>query len=280
MSIAGGIHLAFDRLRQIEGNALQIFTANHRQWRSNRLEASAIELFRSNWEQFGPIPVAAHDSYLINLAAKEPLVLSRSITAFSEELVRCDRLGIRYLVMHPGAHMGAGIEAGLTDLVKNLDRSIETSGVESVCVLIENTAGQGSSLGSSFDEINFILRNSQFGETMGVCYDTSHGFAAGYDMRDEDAYGLTISSFDRTIGIGRLRFFHLNDSKRELGSRVDRHEHIGKGKIGLNGFRLLLNDPRFRNHPMVLETPKGKALKEDKENMGVLRSLLESGNVR
>ena len=280
MSIAGGIHLAFDRLNEIQGSALQIFTANHRQWPLGKLSPRAIELFKYRWEQNGGIPVAAHGIYLINLAARDELILSRSITALAEELERCSNLGIKYLIMHPGAHLGEGTEAGLIRFVANLDRAIETSGVESVSVLIENTTGQGSSLGSSFDEINFILRNSQFGETMGVCYDTSHGFAAGYDMRDEDAYGLTISSFDRTIGIGRLRFFHLNDSKRELGSRVDRHEHIGKGKIGLNGFRLLLNDPRFRNHPMVLETPKGKALKEDKENMGVLRSLLESGNVR
>ncbi len=149
-------------------------------------------------------------------------------------------------------------------------------GVDSVSVLIENTAGQGSSLGASFEEIGFILQNSRFRETMGVCYDTSHAFAAGYDMRDERIYNLTMSKFDEEIGIDRLRFFHLNDSKRELGSRVDRHEHIGKGEIGLNGFRSLLNDPRFHDHPMVLETPKGKDLKEDKENMLVLRSLMQN----
>ena len=175
--------------------------------------------------------------------------------------------------MHPGAHLGEGPEAGLIHFVENLDRAIEASRVDSVSVLIENTAGQGSSLGSRFEEISFILTNSGFGKTMGVCYDTSHGFAAGYDMRDEDAYSLTLSRFDEAIGIDRLRFFHLNDSKRELGSRVDRHEQIGKGKIGLNGFRLLLNDPRFSDHPMVLETPKGKDLKEDKENMRVLGPL-------
>lgn len=280
MSIAGGIHLAFDRLNEIQGNAMQIFTTNHRQWRLGTLSPRAIELFKHRWEQNGGIPVGAHDIYLINLAARDELILARSLTAFAEELVRCASLGIQYLIMHPGAHLGEGTEAGLIRFVENLDRAIESSRVESVCVLIENTAGQGSNLGSSFEEIDFILRNSRFGETMGVCYDTAHGFAAGYDMRDEEAYALTISRFDRAIGIGRLKFFHLNDSKRELGSRVDRHEHIGKGKIGLNGFRLLLNDPRFRDHPMVLETPKGKDLKEDKENMGVLRSLLGPGSGR
>ncbi len=276
MSIAGGIHLAFDRLDEIHGNAMQIFTTNHRQWRSGKLTPQAIELFKSRWEKTGAIPVASHAVYLINLAARDELLISRSIAAFAEELMRCAALGIKYLVLHPGAHLGDGPEAGLIHFTKNLDRAIEASGVESVSVLIENTAGQGSSLGSSFEQISFILTNSEFGKTMGVCYDTSHGFAAGYDIRDEGACSLTLSRFDEAIGIDRLRFFHLNDSKRELGSRVDRHEHIGKGKIGLNGFRLLLNDPRFRNHPMVLETPKGKDLKEDKENMRVLRSLMES----
>ncbi len=276
MSIAGGIQFAFDRLEQIGGNALQIFTTNHRRWRADKPGAEQIELFRSRWRQLGRLPVAAHDIYLINLAAKDELILSMSIAAFAEELKRCNNLGVAYLVMHPGAHVGEGTEAGLIRFVKNLDRAIEISGVETVSVLIENTAGQGSNLGSSFEEISFILRNSRFGSTMGVCYDTSHGFAAGYDMRCEQTYGRTFSKFDEEIGIDRLRFFHLNDSKRQLGSRVDRHEHIGKGKIGLNGFRLLLNDPRFRNRPMVLETPKGKDLREDKMNMRVLRSLVKS----
>jgi len=273
MSIAGGIYLAFDRLDKIRGDALQIFTASHRRWRPGKIGAGEIELFRSRWEESGRPPVAAHDIYLINLAAKDEVILSMSIAAFAEELKRCADLGIPYLVTHPGAHLGQGTEAGLIRFVENLDRAIETSGVESVSVLIENTAGQGSSLGSSFQEISFILRNSGFGATMGVCYDTSHGFAAGYDMRDEETYVLTLSNFDETIGIDRLKFFHLNDSKGELGSRIDRHEHIGKGKIGLKGFSLLLNDPRFRDHPMVLETPKGKDLKEDKVNMRILRSL-------
>jgi deoxyribonuclease-4 len=276
MSIAGGLHLAFDRLKKIRGNAMQIFTSNQRQWRSGKMDAAAIELFKAGWERSGWVPVAAHDSYLINLAATDPQILSRSVAGFAEELERCEKLGIRYLNMHPGAHLGAGVEAGLIRMVKNLDLAIETSGVESVCVLIENTAGQGSSLGSSFEEIGFILQNSRFGDTMGVCYDTSHGFAAGYDIRDDRAYNLTFSKLDEQIGIGRIRFFHINDSARELGSRVDRHEHIGKGEIGLNGFRLLLNDPILADLPMVLETPKGKDLKEDKVNMRVLRSLVRN----
>ena len=179
MSIAGGIHRAFDRLKQIQGNALQIFTANQLQWHAGKLSPEAILLYKSRWEQSGRIPVAAHDSYLINLAASDELTLSRSIDAFAEELRRCAELGIKYLIMHPGAHLGNGVELALIRLVENLDRAIEASKVDSVSVLIENTAGQGSSLGSTFEEISFILTNSAFGRTMGVCYDTSHGFAAG-----------------------------------------------------------------------------------------------------
>ena len=257
MSIAGGIHLAFDRLHQIRGNALQIFTSTQAVLPA-KLDARKIELYRSRWERSGESLVAAHAIYLINLAARDELIVSMSIAALALELKRCADIGIPYLIMHPGSHVGQGIEAGLIHLVNNLDRAIESSGVESVCVLIENTAGQGSNLGSSFEEINFILLNSRFGNTMGVCFDTSHGFAAGYDISSEEAYDLTMSKFDKEVGIRRLRFFHLNDSKRELGSRVNRHEHIGKGKIGLNGFRLLLNDSRFSDHPMVLETRKGR----------------------
>lgn len=277
MSIAGGIHLALERMEKIEGRALQIFTANQRQWRAAKLDAERIALYKSRWRESGKPPVAAHDNYLINLAALDEQILRQSVAAFAEELKRCEDLGIPYLVMHPGAHGGQGTERGLIRLVENLDLAIETSGVQSVCVLIENTAGQGSSLGSSFEEIGFILQNSAFGNSMGICYDTAHGFAAGYDIRDVKTYELTFEKLDRQIGLNRLRFFHINDSKRELGSRVDRHEHIGKGNIGLQGFRLLLNDPRFDLHPMVLETPKGKDLREDKENMGLLKSLLEDG---
>ena len=165
------------------------------------------------------------------------------------------------------------MEAGLERFVHNLNSAISLSGTSTVEVLIETTAGQGTNLGSTFEEISFILRESQYRDRLGVCFDTSHAFAAGYDIRTSETYEETFCRFDQIIGLQRLKFFHLNDSKKPLGSRVDRHEHIGKGEIGLEGFRLLLNDPRFRDHPMVLETPKGKDLKEDKKNLRVLRSL-------
>ena len=275
MSIAGGIDSCFDRLNQIHGASLQIFTTNQRQWRAGAFSRESIELFKMKWEESGRVPVAAHDLYLINLAAVDREILSKSVAAFAEELQRCTALGIPYLIMHPGAHVGEGLEQGLEKLVANLDRAIDIAGTNSVSVFLENTAGQGSSLGSTFEELNYIMASSRHGESMGVCYDTCHGFAAGYDIRSEEEYNRTMSCFDQKIGLNRLKFFHLNDSKRELGARVDRHEHIGKGKIGLEGFRLLLNDARFRNHPMVLETPKGKDMKEDVENLAVLHSLLE-----
>ena len=273
MSIAGGLHLAFTRIRKVKGQALQIFLSNQRQWKPPPLTSEIIEDFRLQWEMNHRMVVAAHDSYLINLAAPDPPTVEKSVTAFADELVRAGALKIPFLITHPGSHRGQGVAAGLERFVRNLDSAISLSGTSTVSVLIESTAGQGTNLGSKFEEIAFILSESRYRDHLGVCFDTSHAFAAGYDLRTPETYEKTFSLFDQIIGLQRLKFFHLNDSKRPLGSRVDRHEHIGKGEIGLNGFRLLLNDPRFQDHPMVLETPKGKDLKEDKKNLRVLRSL-------
>ncbi|MCE5334954.1 MAG: deoxyribonuclease IV [Desulfobacteraceae bacterium] len=274
MSIAGGLHLSFDRLKIIRGKAMQVFTTNQRQWHSSVPALEIVDLFHRKWEECGRLPVASHAIYLLNLALEEGEILAKSLDAFTTELIRSEALGIPYVIMHPGAHMGQGLEPGLGNLTANLDRAIESSRTQNVAVLIETTAGQGSSLGSSFEEIAFILGTSRNPDRLGVCYDTCHAFAAGYDIRKKEDYESTMSRLDAIVGLDRVKFFHLNDSKRELGSRVDRHEHIGKGAIGLDGFRHLLNDPRFRNHPMVLETPKGKEMKEDKINLRVLRSLV------
>ena len=274
MSIAGGLHLAFTQIRKVKGEALQIFLSNQRQWQTPPLTAEMIEAFRLQWQKNKRIVVAAHDSYLINLAAPDQATVEKSVTAFAHELLRAAALKIPFLITHPGSHRGQGAEVGLARFVHNLDSAIRISGTSTVSVLIETTAGQGTNLGSKFEEIAFILTESHYRDLLGVCFDTSHAFAAGYDLRTRGTYKKTFSLFDQIIGLQRLKFFHLNDSKRPLGSRVDRHEHIGKGEIGLNGFRLLLNDPRFQNHPMVLETPKGKDLKEDKKNLRVLRSLI------
>jgi deoxyribonuclease-4 len=274
MSIAGGLHLAFERLREVGGEALQIFIKNQRQWRAPEIKPESAERFRKSWEESGFIPMAVHDTYLINLAATDALTLERSISALVEELGRTAILGIPYVIMHPGSHMGQGIEAGLERFVKNLDTALSLSDTPDVSILIENTAGQGTQLGSTFEEIGYILNSSRLSHRLGVCFDTCHGFGAGYDIRDPEHYTQVFSEFDRCIGLARLKYFHLNDSKKELGSRVDRHEHIGKGKIGLEGFRLLLNDPRFELHPMVIETPKENGLDRDRENLKLLRSLL------
>ena len=273
MSIAGGLHLAFTRIRKVKGEALQIFLSNQRQWETTPLTSEMVVEFRRHWEENDYMPVAAHDSYLINLATPDPTTLEKSVAAFADELERAAILGIPFLITHPGSHRGVGVEAGLERFVENMDRAISRSQTSTVMVLIENTAGQGTNLGSTFEEISFIITESQYGDGLGVCFDTSHAFAAGYDIRTRVTYEDTFSTFDQIIGLEKLKFFHINDSKRPLGSRVDRHEHIGKGEIGLAGFRLLLNDPRFQQHPMVLETPKGKELKEDKKNLKVLRSL-------
>ncbi len=272
-SVAGGLHLAFDRLRQVGGQALQIFTRNQRQWRPPPLTDDEIALFRRAWQESGRVPVASHASYLINLASGKPELVAKSITAFTEELRRCQQLGIPFVVMHPGSHGGDGVATGIARFTAALDQALAITTTE-VKVLLETTAGQGTGLGSRFEELAAILEHSRFPQRLGVCLDTCHIFAAGYDIRSPSAYQQTMTECDRIVGIDQIHFFHLNDSMKGLGSRVDRHAHIGQGEIGLEGFRNLLNDPRFATHPMTLETDKGEELQEDRDNLAVLRSLL------
>lgn len=274
MSVAGGLHLALERMQRAGAESLQIFTRNQRQWRAALLAPAEIILFKTAWEEAGRPLVASHDSYLINLASPKIEIASKSITALADELDRCAALSIPYLVMHPGAHLGDGPEQGLSRFTDNLDLALEqAAGAQGVTVLLETTAGQGTSLGASFEELAVIIEQSRHGARLGVCFDTCHAFAAGYDLRTPESYAATFAEFDRVVGLDRLKFFHLNDSVKQLGSRVDRHAHIGRGAIGRTGFALLVNDPRFARHPMILETPKGEDLKEDIENLALLRSL-------
>ncbi len=275
-SISGGLHLAFDRIRQVGGEALQIFTRNQRQWKAAPLKDEEIIAFKEAWDAADRMPVASHGSYLINLGSGKKEQAEKSVAAFAMELERCAQLGIPQVVIHPGSHGGAGVETGLANVTKNLDRVIELAGDDcaAVTILLETTAGQGTGLGSRFEELAWILEHSTSSDRLGICVDTCHIFAAGYDIRTSESYGATCAEFNRCIGLDRIRFFHLNDSKKELGSRVDRHEHIGQGRIGTEGFRCLLNDPRFTAHPMTLETPKGKDLLEDQQNLATLRALL------
>jgi deoxyribonuclease-4 len=278
MSIAGGLHMAFEHIQTVEGTALQLFTRNQRQWKIPPLSKYDIELFSMARKQWGDYPIAAHDSYLINLASGDKEKVFRSVSTFAEELKRIEALSIPYLVTHPGSHLGDGVDMGIKRYAANLDRAIETSGTKQGLILLETTAGQGTNLGSTFEELARIIELSAYPDRLGVCYDTCHTFAAGYDIRTPKTYAATFDSFNHIIGLDRLKFFHLNDTKNEFDSHKDRHEHIGKGKIGLGGFKNLMKDSRFTETPMVLETPKEKDLADDILNLNTLRSLGKSEN--
>ena len=272
-SVAGGLYLAFERIQEVGGDALQIFTRNQRQWNPTPVTEEEQQLFTDAWQECSNIPVASHASYLVNLASGKPDLVKKSITAFADELKRSELLHIPFVVMHPGSHGGDGVETGVARFIENLDLALELADNQ-VTVLLETTAGQGTGLGSRFEELAAIIEGSKYEDKLGVCVDTCHIFAAGYDIRSTTSYQESMAEFDRLVGIERIKFFHLNDSKKGLKCKVDRHEHIGQGEIGLDGFRNLLNDPRFANHPMTLETPKGKNLQEDRDNLATLRSLL------
>ncbi len=276
MSIAGGLDQAVARIRRVGGTALQIFSANQRRWEVPPLAGEAVAAFAAARRAWGDEhPVAVHTSYLVNLAASSDRVAARSLRAMIAELERTGRLEIPFLVIHPGAHTGMGIDAGLRRLTANLDRVLESGADHGrVRILLETTAGQGTCLGGAFAHLAAVIHGSRYGDRLGVCFDTCHVFAAGRDIATAAGYEATMAAFDREIGLDRLAFFHLNDSLAPCGSRRDRHAHIGEGGIGLAGFRLLVNDPRFAGHPMVIETPKGKDLAEDVRNLGVLRSLV------
>ncbi len=273
-SVAGGLHLAFDRIQAVGGAALQIFTRNQRQWNPAPITEEEQELFAVAWKEANNIPVASHASYLVNLASGKADLIQKSIAAFADELNRCEQLEIPLVVMHPGSHGGDGVETGLGRFIQNLDLALERADNQ-VMVLLETTAGQGTGLGSRFEELAAIIEGSRYEKKIGVCVDTCHIFAAGYDIRSTESYQATMAEFDRIVGLERIKFFHLNDSKKVLESRVDRHEHIGQGEIGIEGFRNLVNDPRFSNHPMTLETHKGKDLQEDRDNLAVLHGLCD-----
>ncbi len=229
-------------------------------------------MYRAAQVSTGIGPVVAHNSYLINLASPEPQLRRKSLAAFIEEMERARFFGIPYVVLHPGSHMGDGERRAILRLARALDRALSTVGPP-VGVLLENTAGQGTSIGHRIEHLAAILEKIRQSDRVGICIDTCHTFAAGYDIRTGEGYEATISEVKRYIGLERIRVFHLNDCKRDLGSRVDRHTHIGKGLIGLETFRLLVNDMRFVGIPKILETPKGEGLEEDRMNLATLRRL-------
>jgi len=273
-SIAGGISQAVERGRIAGCEVVQIFNKSNNQWRAAPLRSEEVERFLAIQRETGIKVIVSHASYLINIATPVKELGERSLNSLEEELIRCRRLRIPYLVLHPGSHVGAGVEIGLRLIVERLDRLFSRLEIDEVQLLLETSAGQGNHLGHSFTELAWILDHTRFPQRLGVCLDTCHIFAAGYDLRNREGYEATLAEFQHLIGLEKLKIIHLNDSLRPLGSRKDRHHHIGQGELGLEPFRMLLNDPRLRHIPMILETPKGKELKEDRKNLALLRSLI------
>jgi len=276
MSIAGGVHMAIERGRSIKCTAIQMFVKNNMQWFARPLMPEEIRAFLEHRQRSELLSIFAHANYLINLAATNPQFHANSLRALAEELIRANQLELPFLVLHPGAHLGAGEEAGLEKIAESIDRVFRKIPRLKTRLALETTAGQGSCLGHTFEQIAYIIENVREPQRVCVCLDTAHVFAAGYDIGTEAAIKKTFREFDLRIGLDRLAAIHVNDSKTARGSRVDRHEHIGKGKIGLDAFRFIMRDRRFREIPKVLETPKEKDLREDVENLKTLRALLET----
>jgi deoxyribonuclease IV len=278
MSIAKGCHNALLAAQKYDCTAVQLFTKNSNQWEAKPLSKDDTDAFRTALADTKIRSLVAHDSYLINLASPDKELYRRSVEAFIDELRRAEALGLDYLVFHPGAATDDDEDAGLKRVAKALDEAHRRCRGYHVRALIETTAGQGRCLGHRFEHLARILERVKQPERLGVCLDTCHVFAAGYPLGPEADYQATVAALDRLVGLERLKVFHVNDSVKPQGSRVDRHAAIGQGCIGLEPFRLLVNDPRFRDHPMLLETPKEGPEGEDMDavNLRALRDLLRS----
>jgi len=274
MSIAGGVDNAVLQGKEVGCDTVQLFTKSSRQWVSKPLGKDEIARFHRAKKETGLNTVVAHDSYLYNFAAPDDVLRKKSVAGLIDEMERCEALGVMYLIAHPGAHVGSGEEAGIQTIAKSIDEMHSACPGYETKLAIEITAGQGSNLGYRFQQVRQIIDASKNSDQLRVCFDTEHAFAAGYDLRTKEGYERTFAEFDETIGLEILVAFHLNDAKKDLGCRVDRHEHIGKGFIGLEAFRLLMNDRRFWGLPMCLETPKSDDCHEDRENLATLRNLL------
>jgi len=274
-SISGGVSKSIELAEKLGFTAMQIFTKNNNRWAAKPLDTDEITKFKTSLENSPVKFVVTHDSYLINLCAADKINLQKSRDAFVDELERCEQLGIKYLNFHPGSHGGQGEEDGLMIIAESLNLAHERTKGFKVSSMLELTAGQGTALGYRFEHIARIIELVNEPERMSACIDTAHIFAAGYDIRSPKTYKEVMRKFDEIIGLDKLKCFHMNDSKKELGSRVDRHENIGKGFIGLEGFTNIMNDKRLNDIPKILETPKGKEQLEDIENLKVLKSLIK-----
>jgi deoxyribonuclease-4 len=271
------MHRAFDEMRELSINAFQIFLKSSNRWQDRPYKREDLDLFRGEWYNHPEVRIFAHSGYLINPATNDPQNRAKSLNALIDELNRAEKLNIQWVVLHPGSHKGSGSADGISRCAELIDKAFakaqSTSGI-----LLETTSGQGNTIGSSFEDIASIIDESKNPDRIGVCLDTCHVFSAGYDFSTPAGLSLMMNEFDRIIGIDKLKLIHLNDSKYEAGTNKDRHEHLGKGRIGENGFKLLLNDKRVRDVPVILETPKGRAdrIKSDMENLRKVFSIIQS----
>jgi len=271
MSIAGGVSNAILQGEEFGCDTIQIFVKSSNQWKAKPLSDEDIRRFHDEQKRTGIGPVIAHDSYLINLCSPDKALLEKSRQAFLAEMERCEKLGIPYLVTHPGSHMKSGEKEGISKIAESIDWLLERTDGFNVRITLETTAGQGTNLGYKFEHLAAMIEKSGKPERLAVCFDTCHAFAAGYDISTKESYEQTWNEFDRIIGLNKLAVIHLNDSKKGHGSRIDRHEHIGKGEIGEKPFKLIMQDRRFANIPKILETPKGDDGEMDDINLRLLR---------
>jgi len=274
VSVSGGLHKAFERAAEIGCSAMQIFTKNNQQWYAKKLLQEDIGNFLEAQKKYTNIikVVAVHSSYLINICSENSDSEKKSIEGLIIELQRCEQLEIPYLIMHPGTGGKQERKTALLKLKKNLDIVLKESNGTTM-LLLENMAGQGTSIGNNFEELGEVIESANHSKQLGLCIDTCHTFAAGYDFTTEENYEMFVNMIEKTVGLKKLKMFHINDSKKELGSRVDRHANIGKGKIDLQAFSFILNDPRFFDIPKILETPH----EEEKDlipDLKILKSLL------
>ncbi|MCG8403564.1 MAG: deoxyribonuclease IV [Phycisphaerales bacterium] len=279
MSVAGGLENAFHAGKEVGCDCLQIFVKNQRQWKARPLTDEQVAAYKEAERETGLHPVVAHASYLLNLASPEAASREKSSNALIDELTRCEALGVSGLVFHPGAHMGDGVDKGIRRIIKALDDVLGRTKGFTTNVLLETTAGQGSSIGHEIEHLGRIIAGVKDAERLMVCLDTCHLFAAGHDLRNANLYAKMVDELDTIVGLDRIRCIHTNDSKNDCGSRVDRHEHVTKGKIGKDGFIHLVNDPRLAGVPRILETPKGKdgrGVDYDKVNLRRLRELIRT----
>ncbi len=274
VSIAGGVYNAIVNGEKIGATAIQMFSKNQTRWISKPLSDEDAAKFRNDWQDSSIQEIIIHDSYLINLGSPDPVLLQKSRDAFLDEVERAEKLGVRYLIFHPGSHLETGEDVGLKTIAESMNSVIDARPGYDVKLLLETTAGQGTNLGYTFEQLAQIMELVEDKRRQGVCLDTAHVFAAGYDIRTKETYEAMFAEFDSIIGLENLLAIHVNDSKKELGSRVDRHENIGEGLLGKEPFRFLMNDSRFTNVPKLLETP---GTEEDfRRNLFLLRSLVEA----